>query len=126
MYLLLKHLHVSCVVLSGLGFLLRGIWMWREDARLQQRWIRIAPHVIDSLLLGSAITMAVLSQQYPLRETWLTLKLLGLLAYIQFGRWALRPDLPPTRRRASFLAALGCYLLIVTVALGRVQLGLLG
>ncbi|MDP3440409.1 MAG: SirB2 family protein, partial [Azonexus sp.] len=84
-YLLLKHLHVTCVVLSGLGFCLRGWWMLRDSPRLSQRLARVAPHVIDSLLLGSAIMMAVLSGQYPFVQGWLTAKFLALLAYILLG-----------------------------------------
>ena len=34
-YLALKHLHVTCVVLSGLGFALRGWWMLTDSPLLQ-------------------------------------------------------------------------------------------
>ena len=64
-YIALKHLHVSFVALSGLLFLVRGIWMLRDSPRLQQRWVKTAPHIIDTVLLGSALTMAVWSSQYP-------------------------------------------------------------
>ena len=60
-YLALKHLHVTCVVLSGTGFFLRGIWMLRDSAALNWRLTRILPHLVDPLLLGSAIAMAFLS-----------------------------------------------------------------
>ena len=63
-YLALKHLHVTCVVLSGLGFALRGWWMLRDSARLKARLARVVPHVVDSLLLGSALLMAWQSGQY--------------------------------------------------------------
>ena len=42
-YIALKHLHVTFVALSGLLFLVRGIWMLRASPRLQQRWVRIVP-----------------------------------------------------------------------------------
>jgi hypothetical protein len=35
-YLILKHLHIGCVVLSGAGFLLRGLWMLGRLAALQR------------------------------------------------------------------------------------------
>jgi hypothetical protein len=53
-YLNLKHVHMGCAAVSGSLFLLRGIWMLRDSPRLQQRWVRTAPHVVDTLLLGSA------------------------------------------------------------------------
>ena len=76
-YLVLRHLHVTCVTLSGLGFLLRGVWMLIESPRLNQRWVRIVPHVLDTALLGSAIAMAVISSQYPLAQNWLTAQFRG-------------------------------------------------
>ncbi|MGB5591316.1 MAG: SirB2 family protein, partial [Gammaproteobacteria bacterium] len=48
MYPALKHLHVTCAALSLGLFLLRGWWMVRFPARLQRRWVRILPHVIDT------------------------------------------------------------------------------
>lgn len=118
-YLLLKHLHVTCVVLSGLGFCLRGLWMLRESPRLQRRWVRIAPHVIDSLLLASALSLAVLSHQYPFAQGWLTAKLLGLLAYIGLGTMALKRGKTKGQRTLFFGLALLAFGYIVSVALSR-------
>jgi hypothetical protein len=64
-YLLLKHLHVACVVLSISGFVVRGVWMMRESPWLQKKWVRVTPHVIDTILLGSAILLTMQIQQYP-------------------------------------------------------------
>lgn len=118
-YQLLKHLHVTCVVLSGLGFLLRLFWMWRQSACLQHRLSRRLPHVVDSLLLFSALSMAVVSGQYPLAQDWLSAKLLGLLVYIGCGMMALRRGRTPAiRLRFGGLAVLA-YAYIVAVALFR-------
>lgn len=118
-YLALKHLHVSCVVLSGLGFCLRGWWMLGESPWLGHRLAKVLPHVVDTLLLGSALSMAWLSGQYPFSQGWLTAKFFGLLAYIVFGTMALKRG--KTRRiRAIFLGlALLAYAYIVSVALSR-------
>ena len=118
-YLALKHLHVTCVVLSGLGFCLRGWWMLRQSPLGQHRLARTLPHIIDSLLLGSALTMAWLSAQYPFAADWLTAKLFALLAYIVLGSIALkRGRTLAIRRRFAVLAVL-TYLYIVSVALLR-------
>ena len=55
-YLALKHLHITFVTLSVSLFLLRGFWMWTQSPKLQQRWVKIAPHIIDTLLFASGIT----------------------------------------------------------------------
>jgi len=118
-YLALKHLHVTCVVLSGLGFCLRGWWMLRDSPMLQQRLVRILPHVVDTLLLGSALSMAFLSGQYPFVQGWLTAKLGGLLAYIVLGAMALKRGRTKAIRARYFVLALLAYGYIVSVALSR-------
>ncbi|MBA3997328.1 MAG: regulator SirB [Candidatus Accumulibacter sp.] len=123
-YLLLKHLHVTCVALSGAGFLLRGLWMLLDSPMLQRRWVRIAPHLIDTLLLGSAIAMAVLSAQYPFAQAWLTAKVVGLLGYIVCGAVALKRGRTKAQRAVFFGIALATFAWIVSVALTRNPLGI--
>lgn len=118
-YLALKHLHVTCVVLSGLGFCLRGWWMLTESPLRQHHLTRVLPHIVDTLLLGSALTMAWLSGQYPFVNGWLTAKLFGLLAYILLGMMALKRGRSMTVRRRYFGLALLAYVYIVSVALTR-------
>lgn len=118
-YVLLKHLHITCVVLSGLGFCLRGWWMLIDSPLLRQRIVRIAPHVIDSLLLGSALAMALMSGQYPFAQGWLTAKFFGLLAYILLGTMALKRGKTKLVRIRFFVLALLSYAYIVGVALTR-------
>jgi len=118
-YVALKHLHVACVMLSGLGFCLRGWWMLRESPLRQHRLTRILPHVVDSLLLGSAVTMAWMSGQYPFVNAWLTAKLVGLVAYVLLGMMALKRGRTMTIRARYFGLAVLAYLYIVSVALTR-------
>ena len=123
MYLALKHFHISCVILSGFGFALRGWWSMSGSPRLRARLTRVLPHLIDSCLLGSAIGLAVMAGQYPFVNGWLTAKVLGLLAYIGFGAVALRPARPKAVRVAAFVAALATLSYIVSVALSKNPLG---
>ena len=118
-YLLLKDLHVGCVIASGIGFLVRGMWRLFNSPMLDRRWVRVFPHVIDTMLLGSAISMAVLSAQYPFAQNWLTAKLAGLLVYILCGSMALKRAKTPVSRAQFFIAALLAYAYIVSVALAR-------
>ncbi len=118
-YLALKYLHVTCVVFSGLGFLVRGWWMIAESERLKSGLARIFPHVVDTLLLGSALTMAYLSGQYPFAQGWLTAKFFGLLAYIACGTVALKRGKTKSIRSVFFFLAVFCYCYIISVALTR-------
>ena len=118
-YLALKHLHVTCVVLSGCGFLLRGGWMWADSPWLKARLARVLPHVVDSILLSSALLMAWLSGQYPFAQSWLTAKFFGLLAYILCGSMALKRGKTKQQRIVFLGLAVLAYAYIVSVALTR-------
>lgn len=119
MYYLIKNLHVTCVVLSAAGFLLRGTWMLTGSALLLHRLTRILPHLVDSTLLLSAIVLAVMIQQYPFSAGWVTAKVIGLLAYILLGTVALKRGRTRGVRIAAFAAAILVYAWIVSVALSK-------
>jgi uncharacterized membrane protein SirB2 len=119
MYLLVKQLHVACVVLSLAGFVARGALMAVGAPLLQSRFVRVAPHVVDTALLASAIWLAWASHQYPFVHGWLTAKVLGLLAYIGFGTMALKHGRTLRSRLGFFLLALVAASYIVAVAITR-------
>lgn len=123
MYLALKYFHITCVVLSGAGFALRGWWSITGSPLLRARLTRRLPHIVDSCLLGSALTLAWMSGQYPFVQGWLTAKVLGLLVYIGLGMLALKPASPVGVRIASVVAALATFSYIVSVALSKSPLG---
>ena len=121
-YTVIKYVHVSCAALSYAGFVARGILMIRAAPLLQARWVRIAPHVVDTLLLASAIALAVMSQQYPFVQSWLTVKVLALLLYIGLGMIALKRGATRRGRIVAWLAAQLVFLYIVAVAVTRSSL----
>lgn len=118
-YFTVKHVHIACVALSGAFFLLRGIWMLTGSRMLQQRWVKIVPHAIDTLLLASALTLAWWIGQYPFVNGWLTAKVLGLVLYIVLGTIALKRGKTKTVRVGAFFAALAVFAYIVGVALTK-------
>ena len=102
--------------LSGSLFLLRGIWMLRESSLLAQRWVRIVPHVVDTLLLTSALTMVIWSEQYPFVQNWLTAKVLALILYLGLGAIALKYGKRKSVRVCALALALIIFLYIASVA----------
>jgi len=116
-YLLLKQVHVASAFLSIAGFAARGVLMLRDSRLLQSRFARIAPHVVDTVLLASAVALAWQSGQYPFVQSWLTAKVVALLAYIALGTVALKRGRTKTVRAIAFAAALAAALYIVAVAL---------
>ena len=116
-YTVLKYLHVSCVVLSGTGFVLRGAWMMQNSPMLARRWVHVMPHVVDTVLLASAIALAVTIGQYPLVHGWLTAKVVGLIAYIVLGTIALKRGRTHGIRITAFCGALLVFAYIAAVAI---------
>ena len=110
---------MSCVVTSYTLFFVRGIWMMLESPLLGARWVRVLPHVVDTLLLASALTLAYMLHQYPFVAGWLTAKVLALCAYIVLGMIALKRGRTRGGRIAAWLAAQGVFAYIVAVALTR-------
>jgi uncharacterized membrane protein SirB2 len=120
MYVFVKHLHVGCVIVSLAGFALRGALMLSGSSLLRARFVRIAPHVVDTLLLASAAWLAWFLGQVPFwNSPWLTAKVLGLLAYIVLGSVALKRGRTLRVRAAAFVAALASAGYVVAVALTR-------
>ncbi len=122
---LLKLIHISCVIISFTGFLTRSLWMFSKSVMLTKKWVKITPHVIDTLLLLSAILLVFQLQLSPLENYWLLAKLGALLLYISFGIVAFKKSLPAHIRITSGLAAIGMFLYIVSVALTKSALGFL-
>jgi uncharacterized membrane protein SirB2 len=115
----LKAVHIGSAVLSIGGFLLRGIWMLQDSPRLRARSTRILPHIIDSVLLFTAIALALRISQYPFVHAWLSAKVIALLVYIVSGSIALKYGKSRRVRAFSFGVALVVFPYIVGVALTR-------
>jgi uncharacterized membrane protein SirB2 len=118
-YLAVRTLHVACAVLSIAGFAARGILMLADWPLLKTRFVRVAPHVVDTVLLGSAVWLAWFLGQVPFVHGWITAKVLALLAYIVLGSIALKRGRTKAVRIAAFAAALATVGYIVAVALTR-------
>lgn len=119
LYLLAKYVHAGSVALSIAGFIARGALMVAGSPLLQARFVRVAPHVVDTVLLASAAWLAWELQQYPFVHGWLTAKVLGLLAYIVLGSIALRRGRTLAVRAAAFTGAIFAAGYVVAVALTK-------
>ncbi len=118
-YVLLKMIHVGSIIISYLLFFLRGIWLMQDSEKLRQRWVKILPHIVDTILLTSAITLAIVIQQSPFSDSWLTAKVIGLLVYIGLGMIAMRFGKTRQKRIVAWIAAQCVFIYIVLVALTK-------
>ncbi len=95
-----------------------------DSKLLEHRLVRLLPHVIDTLLLLSAISLTLQIQQYPGTDAWLSVKLVALIGYIVLGMYALRLAKTRFMRIISFVGAILCFSFIVSVALSHNPYGI--
>lgn len=114
---MLKSFHVTLAFLTAAGFLLRGFWSVMESPLRNERWVRVAPHVVDTALLTLGVVLAFRIGA-SLADPWLAAKMTALLAYIGFGVLTMR-----ARTRAlksvGFVAALLMLTYLFAVAFTR-------
>jgi len=123
LYAALKGLHVGCAAISLALFAVRGVWRMTAPARLARRWVRVVPHVVDTVLLASAIALAWMLRSAPFADGWLTAKVAGLAVYIALGTIALKRGRTPGIRAVAFVGALATFAYIVSVAVTKSPLG---
>lgn len=124
-YFALKHLHILTVIISVSLFVLRYWWQYRESPMSGRRWVRIVPHINDTLLLGSGIALVMVTHFYPFtpQGTWLTEKLFGVIIYIALGFIVLgRRPRSQQLRWIAFLLALVVLYIIVKLATTKIPL----
>jgi len=118
-YSVIKTIHITTAIFSLLGFALRGWWMSTENPLLQNKLVRIFPHINDTLLLSAAIYLSVMSGLYPFAEDWLGAKVILLICYITAGLFALKRGKTKKIRLIAFAIALLCISMIFLLALYR-------
>ena len=119
MYMMAKHLHMTAVGLSILLFVFRFIWSQFDASVLSKKWVKILPHIVDTVLLASAIWLCVILSQYPFVNAWLTFKVVGVVLYIVFGLFALKKAKTTMGKWSFFVAALAVLMSTAMVAVTK-------
>lgn len=125
-YALIKTVHQTAVALSITGFFIRGAASLSGAAWVRGRAARTLPHLVDSVLLLSALGLAWTLRLTPDRAPWLLAKVLGLVLYVALGVVALRQGPPRAVRAAAWAGALAVVAWIVSVALTKSPWGFVG
>lgn len=116
---MIKLIHMSTAFISISLFMLRGFWVFRESPMMTKKWVKILPHVNDTVLLITAVFLTIGINQYPFTHDWLTAKFIVLFLYIGFGMFALKRAKELKNKVAFFILALLTFSYIVGVALTR-------
>ena len=118
MYMALKHSHMLFIALSVTFLAVRFLLSLKSPALLQNKFLKIAPHVVDTFLLLTAIGLMLTIQQYPFQTPWLTEKLFGLFAYIGLAVMALKGR-TLMMRWVGFIGALSWLALVAKIAVTK-------
>lgn len=130
-YAILKLIHIGAVAASFCGFVARGFGIFCGAAWVRHRLARSLPHLVDTVLLLSAVGMLWVVRLSPWAVPWLRAKILGLIVYIALGLLALRParSRNTVRPRAvnliAWISALMVFGYIASVALTKSPMGVL-
>ena len=112
----IKALHIALAFLTVSGFIIRAGWSHLSPDLLAAKWVRIAPHVVDTLLLTFGVWLAM-NVSGGVWQPWLIAKMIGLLVYIAFGVMTLRGQ--GQLRTVGLLGALLAAAYIFAVAFTR-------
>jgi len=118
-YLPIKNVHMSLAILSLLGFVVRGWWSMRGSSILQRRWVKITPHIVDTLLLTTAILLMIILKQHPGNQGWILAKVIALVFYIGFGTLAIKRAPTPASKALFFGLAIATFGYILGVAIAH-------
>jgi uncharacterized membrane protein SirB2 len=116
LYFAVKHLHLTLVAVSVLFFVVRFVLHMRASSIMDKKFIKIAPHVIDTFLLLSGLALCFIIQQFPFVEPWLTEKIIAVAAYIALGIMAFKADRSKLFKFFAFIGAIGWVVFAAKIA----------
>lgn len=114
-----KHSHLTLILISVCFLVVRVIGASLHAQWLEKKWVKIAPHIIDTMLLVTAVALMVTLSQYPGINAWLTAKVLALIAYIVLGAMALKGNKSAINRFILLALSLACIGYMACVALTK-------
>ncbi|WP_429022481.1 SirB2 family protein [Aeromonas allosaccharophila] len=117
-YPMFKHLHMTLALVSLLLFIYRWSLALVGSDRLQQKWLKILPHINDTFLLLFGVLLAVALQLSPGQQPWLMAKLIALVLYIGLGVMALKRP-ARTQKLVAGVAALAVFGYMVGAAVTK-------
>jgi uncharacterized membrane protein SirB2 len=124
-YFEIRTVHIAAALASGGFHLLRALALNLLEASWPVSILaRLASYSIDTVLFTAALTLVVITHQYPFVDSWLTMKVAVVLpTYILLGYWALRAKTFELRL-ASMAGAIAAFLFIYSIARTHSPLGL--
>lgn len=114
---MIKMLHLTFVLLSIFSFVFRIILAQMNSPLLEQKWIKIGPHIVNTLLLISGITLVFQGPWLSGEYGWIIAKIIALLGYIGLGTVAIKSQ--GALRWQAFAGAVAFFIYIAIVAVSK-------
>lgn len=114
---MIKSIHLIIIFASFFSFIIRIALSVFKPQILQNKILKIAPHVIDTILLASGITLVIQGNWLNGEFGWILSKFTLLVAYIALGVMAMRCS--GTKRWLAFTAAVACFISIFIIAITK-------
>lgn len=111
---MIKIFHLTFILLSISSFVGRVYLAEKRPEMLEQKWIKIGPHVINSLLLLTGFALVFQGSWFSAEYGWIIAKLIALVAYVGLGIVAIKSQ--GELRWKAFAGALACFVYIAVVA----------
>jgi len=124
-FLLLKYIHILAVAASFALFFIRGVWLLQSYPPAPERWVRILPHVVDGLLVASALGMLAMAPATADYKGWMPVKLALIGLYVFLVVFVIRLAKAKWQRFAAWLLALMVFLFVTSIAVLRNPMGII-
>jgi len=122
MYLEIKTFHITTVIISVSLYIYRFLRYYISTTnKPQPHWLKYLPHINDTLLFSSGITLIYITKFIPFTDSapWLSAKLIAVILYIICGFKSMNNSTKRRNRIFFFLASIGWLLVIITLAINK-------
>lgn len=122
-YMMIKHSHMAIAVLSILLFYVRACSRLGSGKIAAHKGVFVGSHIVDTLLLVSAVALMFMASWNPLTNPWLWQKILLVIAFIVIGVKAAKATKKST---AGGLIALNTLVILAIGYLASTKQGFFG
>ncbi|MGZ5050510.1 MAG: SirB2 family protein [Methylobacter sp.] len=114
---MIKLFHLVFILLSVSSFVGRVYLAEKQPAMLEEKWIKIGPHILNGLLLLSGFALVFQGSWLSGEYGWIVAKLIALVAYVGLGIVAIKSQ--GELRWKAFAGAMACFIYIAAVAVTK-------
>ena len=114
---MLKFLHLSLVLIAIFSFVGRVILSETRPELLKQKIFKIAPHIINTLLIISGFVLVFQGDWLASNYGWIIAKLIALIGFVGLGILTLKSR--GSQRWMAFTATMCCFVYIGIVAVTK-------